>query len=456
MKYRKNIAIFHYQTGHTDGVSLEINKWKQVLEEMGHSVFLCSGDLGSKGGYKIEELYHHLDDIRKIDRNSFYALNDCDNESLSNEIEAISKHIEEKLESFIREFEIELLIVNNIWSVGLNLPAALAIERVRKANKIPSIGHHHDFYWERLGGVSITCDVVENVLREVFPPRDLLIKHVVINSLAQKQLETRKRIKAEVVPNVFDFSSKTKLDKLKGIQLRKKIGLNPSDIFVLQATRIVPRKGIELAIDFINALNSPARRKKLITSGLYNGMTFTEHSQIVFVLSGYSKDDFLGGYLDKLINKAQRLDVRLISIEDIIAHSFTENEKNKQFSFWDVYAAADMVTYPSLWEGWGNQFLEALHAQLPVVLFEYPVYTHDLKDKGFEVISLGSKIHGYDSSGLAQVRQSDIENAADQAIDVLTDSVLRNKMVNHNHNLCKRYYSLDALKIIIAGLLENL
>ena len=33
----KNIGIFHYKVGGTDGVSLEIDKWKKVLEEMGHA-----------------------------------------------------------------------------------------------------------------------------------------------------------------------------------------------------------------------------------------------------------------------------------------------------------------------------------------------------------------------------------------------------------------------------------
>jgi Na+-transporting NADH:ubiquinone oxidoreductase subunit NqrC len=51
----RNIGITHYQVGHTDGVSLEIEKWQRIFEEMGHHVYLCAGDLGSaknltKGG----------------------------------------------------------------------------------------------------------------------------------------------------------------------------------------------------------------------------------------------------------------------------------------------------------------------------------------------------------------------------------------------------------------------
>ena len=34
----KKIAIVHYRVGRTDGVSLEIEKRKAILEELGHEV----------------------------------------------------------------------------------------------------------------------------------------------------------------------------------------------------------------------------------------------------------------------------------------------------------------------------------------------------------------------------------------------------------------------------------
>ncbi|RLC75975.1 MAG: glycosyl transferase family 1, partial [Chloroflexi bacterium] len=62
----KTIGIFHYQVGRTDGVSLEIDKWKHVLEEMGHTVHLCAGDLGATEGTLIEEMYHHRPDAERL------------------------------------------------------------------------------------------------------------------------------------------------------------------------------------------------------------------------------------------------------------------------------------------------------------------------------------------------------------------------------------------------------
>ena len=70
----------------------------------------------------------------------------------------------------------------------------------------------------------------------------------------------------------------------------------------------------------------------------------------------------------------------------------------KYTRLWDAYVFADFVTYPSWWEGWGNQLLEAVRAKLPVALFEYPVIWPTSRT-GFRVISFGDQIHGRDVSG---------------------------------------------------------
>jgi len=429
----KNIGILHYQTGNTDGVSLEIAKWQQVLESMGYAVHICAGDLGSGDGFRIPELYHHQDEIRKINYNAFSALTEFDPGALINAIERISNRLEEGVRTFIKSRQIDLLIVNNIWSVGLNLPAALAVERARKAFSLPAIGHHHDYYWERRGGMCPTCQPVADILDNFFPPKDSSIQHVVINSLTKKELVERKGIQAKVIPNVFNFAPPAWSVDPYNRDLRARIGLKESDLFVLQATRIIPRKGIELAIDFVKALNAPGRLSKFIQSGLYDGRSFTNKNRAVLVLTGYTKDDVSGKYLNVLIDKARKDGVTLLHIEDMITPKRGFRKGQKTYSFWDAYAVADLVSYPSLWEGWGNQLLEAFQARLPVILFEYPVYVQDIKHKGFDVITLGSEIDDYDQTMLARIKQDKIERAADAAITVLIDRERRHQMVSHNH-----------------------
>lgn len=200
------IGICHFRVGLTDGVSLEIEKWKNVLEKIGHTVYLLAGEASNLDATIIPELRFDHPEINKIYNNSFHFLSDFPSEeALCQEIYKIANQIEEKIYSFIRKFSIELLDVENIWSLPLNIPAAIALYRVIKSAGIKTISHHHDFFWERSHFNYPTCKTVKKVLVTYFPPQDSLIRHTVINSIAQNELKTRRGIDAVVIPNIFDF-----------------------------------------------------------------------------------------------------------------------------------------------------------------------------------------------------------------------------------------------------------
>ena len=52
----------------------------------------------------------------------------------------------------------------------------------------------------------------------------------------------------------------------------------------------------------------------------------------------------------------------------------------------DVYRHADLVTYPSLYEGFGNAFLEAVYFRKPIVVKRYSIFITDIEPKGFQII----------------------------------------------------------------------
>ena len=52
----------------------------------------------------------------------------------------------------------------------------------------------------------------------------------------------------------------------------------------------------------------------------------------------------------------------------------------------DVYHAADLVTYPSGYEGFGNAFIEAIYFMKPIVVNRYSIYVEDIEPCGFNVI----------------------------------------------------------------------
>ncbi|RME42205.1 MAG: glycosyltransferase [Chloroflexi bacterium] len=456
MPVMHHIAFIHYQVGHTDGVSLEIEKWQRVLEEMGHRTHLVAGDLGRAQGTLIPAMHHHRPEARRLYRNTFIALSDYEDErAYRRELFERADEIERELRRALEEQHVDFLIPQNVWSVGVHPSVAIALARVQQDMALPAVAHHHDFYWERPDGVALTCSSAVELADKYLPPRNRGIRHVVINSLAQAELAARKGLYATVVPNIFDFEAPPWQRDDYNADFRRAIGLRENDVLILQATRVIARKGIELAIDFVRALDSPRRRAELARRGLYDGRAFDDDSRIVYVLAGYTRDDPGGEYVRRLHRKIARTGIDALFIEDHVASERSRHQGRKLYSLWDTYVCADLVTYPSLWEGWGNQFLEAVRGRLPIVLFEYPVYAADIKDKGFDVISLGSTISGRDDLGLVQVDPAQIEAAADEAVEVLTDARRRQEMVEHNYALAREHYSLPALRRYLSQLLKS-
>ncbi len=449
------IGICHYKIGDSDGVSLEIDKWAQVLERMGHEVTLCGGDLGTAEGVLINEMYHHRPDAERLSANGFRRLEDYDSgEEWKREVLELAAKIETQFCQFVKDHNIALLIPNNIWSIGANLSAAVALARIVERLDLRAIGHHHDFYWETFRGMTPTCDEAREIAENYLPPTDPRIEHVVINSLARDELMRRSGVGSTVVPNVFDFEGGPWRIDAYNESLREMIGVNENDLLVLQATRVVPRKGIELAIDLVKGLSQPECRSTLQRRGLYDGRPFTEKSHIVLVLAGCAEDS-PEGYLERLQQKAEREGIELRCIFDRVRARRGTDAGQKLYSLWDCYAVADVVTYPSLYEGWGNQLLEAVRARLPIVMFEYPVYRADIKNKGFEVISLGSCIGGNDDVGLITISAQTNREAAHRAVEAVTDSAKRHAMTEHNFELGRASYGLDSLETFLGQIIER-
>jgi hypothetical protein len=135
----------------------------------------------------------------------------------------------------------------------------------------------------------------------------------------------------------------------------------------------------------------------------------------------------------------------MLFVNNLVEHSRCVKNNNKIYSLWDTYVFADIITYPSIKEGWGNQFLEALFAKKPMLVFEYNVYKKDIKGKGFKVVSLGDK-HELDEDGLAKVNKRVIKRAAGECIKLLIDKDYREKMVEENFQSGRRYFSYESLE----------
>ena len=436
-----NIGLCHFRVGEIDGVSLEIDKWKTVLEQMGHRIFFIAGNKNKYNSLIVTGLHYKSEKNNRIVKNAYYEFKDFNNQAeFEIEILDYAFEIEDDFIKIIDKYKIELLIPNNIFSLGWNLSVAIGIYNACIKTGIKMLCHHHDFYWERDKYANPTNPFVEKILALYFPVKHKHVKHVVINQIAKKELFQRKGIDSVVVPNVFDFENVGwKTDDFNK-DFKESIGVKEEDIIFLQATRIVERKAIELAIDIVAVVNK--KKNKLIGKKMFNGKTFTEKNSIWLVFSNMneSKD-----YYSKLLGYALKKGVKIKDISHLTGHSRNNtNDGNKTYSFWDAYLFANIICYPSILEGWGNQFLEALVARKPIVVYEYPVFQTDIKPLGFNIISLGNE-HFKKDDGLVCIKDDVLDKASDEIIMQLIDKETRNKNVNENFDIGLKELSYRSL-----------
>jgi glycosyltransferase involved in cell wall biosynthesis len=280
---------------------------------------------------------------------------------------------------------------------------------------MPTIAHHHDFFWERKRFL-VNC--VWDYLNMAFPPHLPSIHHVVINSSGQNQLSLRTGISSTLLPNVMDFDNPPSPanDFIK--DLRQDLGIAPEEKFLLQPTRVVQRKGIENAIELVRRLDLKAR----------------------LVISHASGDE--GFEYERYVREfAELLKVPVNFISDIIKETRgMTSDGRKIYALSDAYQSADLITYPSTIEGFGNAFLEAIYYSKPVVVNNYSIFAIDIKPKGFKVVEFDGFITDHTVADTQRVLQ---------------DKDYREEMTAYNYQLAKRYYSYNMLQRHLETLISD-
>ncbi|MEQ1839955.1 MAG: glycosyltransferase family 4 protein, partial [Verrucomicrobiales bacterium] len=281
---------------------------------------------------------------------------------ISDEISRHQGRLHGALDKFCDHFAIDLLIPQNAITIPMNLPLGLAVTDFIEASGIPTIAHHHDFYWER---ERFAGKAVQPYLDRAFPPQIAGIVHAVINSAAARELKNRFKINATLVPNVMDFEKAAPNPRRSRAEMRTLLELEEGDRLILQPTRVIPRKGIEHAIDLVYRLGE--KRNKLLVS--------------------HEAGDEGLDYRHQLETLAQEKGVDLRFVSDRISGTPADGTIDR-FSLDDLYPLADFVTFPSLYEGFGNALLEAIYFSKPVLVNRYSVFKEDIEGFGLDLVMM--------------------------------------------------------------------
>jgi glycosyltransferase involved in cell wall biosynthesis len=399
----------------TDGVSLETRKWVALLTHMGYRCFFFAGqsEWPEERSYVVPEAHFEHPDVRALNVDLFDDY--VRSPDATKKVEQLKHHLKTHLYKFVNKFDLDLLIVENALALPMNIPLGLALTELIAETNIPTIGHHHDFAWERS---RFKVSAASDYQLGAFPPILHSVHHVVINSYAARQLALRTGATSRLVPNVMDFDTPPPEPDEYAADLREKFGIQPDEYFLLQPTRIVPRKRIEHAIEL-------TRRLGLKCALLISHASGDE---------GTSYERYLRDY-------ASLMGVKAIFASGVINHDRGRTpEGGKIYSLGDVYAQSDLVTYPSRVEGFGNAFLEALYYRRPVVISTYEIFMTDIRPKGFKVIGFNEFITD------ETVRQTEA---------VLQNPDLAAEMTEHNYELGRRYYSYTTLEKRLVALMNE-
>jgi mannosylglucosylglycerate synthase len=352
-----NLGMISTRFNGLDGVSLESSKVADVLEEAGHQVSWFAGELGPR--FSPGRLHPHAHFETEANRQLEAACFGTSTRSpqISSALRTATDELKVALRSFIDDFGIDVVVAQNVLCLPMQLPLGMALTEVMAERDMPVVAHHHDFAWER---ERFAIHAVPDILGAAFPPVLNRMRHVVIQSSAAEELRRRRGVEATLLPNVMDFERGPEHTG-DGAAFRFHAGLADDDVVLLQPTRVIPRKGIEITLDLAGALADP-RVKVVIT---------------------HPEGDEGHDYGQALRAQASALDVdlRFVSTQQFEGQS-------REVALADAYAAADLVCFPSRYEGFGNALLEAFFYRRPVFVNRYSAYVSDIAPTGVRCIEV--------------------------------------------------------------------
>lgn len=401
----------------TDGVSLEVEKWARVLHRMGHELYYCAGELGgyAQDGTLIPKLHFADQSIQTLTQRAFDTNPEQNGDKIIDQVYEAADELRAPLRKFIRSNQLDLIIVQNALTIPMNLPLGVCLTGLIAELGIDTIAHHHDFFWERQ---RYQTNAILDLLDTTFPAKLPTIQHVTINSIAQARLKARRGIDSTLIPNVIDYATPAPGIDDYNRDFKEALGLWEEDPLILQPTRVIQRKGIELAIELVHRLGLP--EPKLFIS--------------------HRSDDEGVSHWHWLKREARVLRVDVQMIDHMIGTQRSKINGHKVYSLWDAYPFANLVTYPSIYEGFGNALLEAVYFKRLVIVNRYPVYNADIKPLGFEFIELD----GFIDDGVVEETRR-----------LLRDPHAVNEMAEKNYQIAQEYFSLEVLQEKLSDLLKN-
>ena len=277
-------AFVSFRFGPTDGVSIVARQWMELFRSFGFDVVTVTGDA------------------------------DADRPVPGLAIEATEPPTDGELADALADAD--LTVVENLCTIPLNVPAALATGRVLAGR--PAILHHHDPPWHRPQYAHVT----------ELPLDDPAWRHVTITATAAAEMAEH-GLHTTVIHNGFDQPGAGDREGW-----RNRLDVADGELLLAHPVRAIERKNVPTAV------------------------ALAEEMGATYWLLGPAEEGYAAD-LERVLAAARCRVIRR-SCDDVD----------------DIYAASDAIAYPSLWEGFGNPPIEAALRRRAAAVGHYPFSEH--------------------------------------------------------------------------------
>jgi len=434
------ICEMHFYANGIDGVSLQIGENTDCLRRKGETVLLCASDVPEAG---FPELDYHSGEARILMDAILNPDTEVKEEVLLGEINRQSEAIRVKLSDFLDKNGVGVVHLRNITSLPfLHLPASKAVhDLIEQRQDIGFVLHIHDLPWEGPEGAKYVTGYrkIRQLAETVMVPNFPNTLHVAINSLAARELKNRRGIEAEVIPDGFNFERE--VASINEEAFFRDFGFDENDLLVGMMTRVRTNKAIQIALQFVQTLENQRGELERNRDGVgLKKKNFRPESRIFLVLP--QSKDLDKEYFEQINKMATAMGVSLRFIGDRVVSDRQYSGQEGIYPFYSIYQAMDLIVYPPISEGFGNQAVEAAWARIPLAMHGYPVAEVDIFPKVGGIIPLGNSgdLRELEGTGMLILDCIVVQQAVNQAMATLLNHDLERNMTDRAYkdfrNLC--------------------
>ncbi len=408
-----NIGIILPEIGGFSSLSLEFHKWYRIMESLGHKIFIITGKSRAvlKNMTVMNEL-HHENDYNLLFSSKLFEITDEDVEAISI-FENISHRIQSIINTWAVTNEIDVLIVENYFSIPSNLPVSFAIYNFLKTFPCKKIIKHHDAFYRNNVKKITKSDFIQKLFVSCFPINMDDTYHISSNRIIKSYLKEKCNIDSVIIPYVMSNNQVNYWKNTEKLELSNDFIATTSDKVLVHFSDLLPSSRLENVFELLLKIND-------------------DSFKIISIVRKYKEySDYLD-YLNKKIKKSGLSNRFILLPEDelTLARKFTVDDL---FSFSKGTLCLDS----------GVCFGQPIHMGIQnkcSLLFctESQIDWLELSDLGCKVVHISQDL---DDEDVVQINHYLNQN---------------NNWGEENHKLMTQFYSTNFLKYLINNLFLRL